>query len=112
MFQPGDVITVKYYFNGDAGPFKLRPALILQVLQPGAVFKIAQITTTNRSHELCGIWVDDKSKEFRAMGLKSSSFVNLSNLKTVPFSLIHKLIGKCPLMNELKELGKIRGIVF
>jgi hypothetical protein len=112
MYQPGDVVTCKFFFNDDPTQFKYRPALVIQVIKPGLVFLIAQITSNDRRHELCGHWVDEKSKECKAMGLKLSSFINLSNLKTVPTNLIGKLIGKCPIMTELKELGKTRGIIF
>ena len=83
--------------------------MVLSDLSNG-IFKLAQITSTDRRDKLIGLWITKNSSEGKQMGLLTDSFINLSNTVNVKKFVIVKYIGSCPLMDEIEALCKANGI--
>jgi len=84
----------------------------MKVIKDGEIYKLAQITSSDRRNELCGYWVEHKSKENKSMNLRFDSFINLTSIMIVDELGIDHYIGKCPLMKELDELCKKARITY
>jgi hypothetical protein len=106
-YDPGDVLTVYYPFREDPARFTRRPALFIRDNKNGT-YKMCQITRTNRTGEIKGEWIDKSSKEYKEMGLKMPSFINLENILDVPKSMVlWGPIGKYEDIERLLELYNI-----
>ena len=108
--QPGDAILCKFPYREDHAKYTVRPGLLTRVVQPGILFKVAQITSTDRSGELPGLMIKASSKEGRAMRLRNDSFINLANILPLQSYMIERLIGICPSMNQVERICAERRI--
>ncbi|NOZ34438.1 MAG: type II toxin-antitoxin system PemK/MazF family toxin [Chlorobi bacterium] len=100
-FQKGEVILVLFPFS-EKNAVKLRPALVLNV--SGKLITVAQITSTNRSDKLRGIWVEKESHLGRAMKILQDSFINLENIIDITESYINRKLGK---FSEFERIEKL-----
>jgi len=109
-FQPGDIIIVKFPYKEDPTQFKDRPAMVMSKTDQN-LYTIAKITTKDRTRELKGEWIDERSPEFKMMGIDQPSFIRLEDFIKVPKSLIKgKPIGKYPDFTKLIEVHKLKYI--
>jgi len=94
-FSPGDVVLVRFPF-ADSMQYKIRPALVVYEDSTNE-YLVCQITRKNKSNTNDGYWVAKDSKNGRAMGLETDSFLNLevSIILRADFFFI-KRIGHCP----------------
>lgn len=106
-FSPGDIVVVKFPYREDPIMFSVRPAMIISKHGDDHYY-MSQITCTNRTGELKGEWIDEKSKEYKAMKLKKPSFINLENILSVHKALInYGTGGKYPDFEKLVKLYKL-----
>lgn len=102
VYREGDVVLCKFPYREDPLKFSNRPALVMSV--EGNTYNLAQITCTDRSNKLVGVWLSKTSNEAMQMRLKEDSFINLSNILPVKEFAIMRLLGACPIMDKLKDL--------
>jgi hypothetical protein len=76
------------------------------------LYRCAQITTTDRSYSLAGVVVKKDSNEGKQMRLKFDSFICLSNILIVKEFAFIRLMGYCPIIDELIQMCKTRGIQY
>lgn len=100
-YLPGDVVFCKFPLREDPTQWTTRPALVMSVIDGGKAYKLAQITSTDRSGQLPGIFVEFTSKVGRAMRLRMDSFINLSNIRQVDATGIERYLGSCPIMDQI-----------
>lgn len=114
QFHAGDVVLCNFPYREDPTKWKRRPALVLKAVTVSGKEKytIAQITTTDRTHDpnVHGKLIDIKSSAAKQMGLLSTSFVNLSTIKVVSRDIIKEAIGSCPIFSELMGICTVKGI--
>ena len=100
----GDVVLVLFP-DSNLRTAKRRPALVVQrdALNTGLRQTIIAMITSNlaRAGHPSRVEVRSASVEGRTMGLLSDSVVVTDNLATVHESEIDKVIGKCPLMDDV-----------
>lgn len=73
-YLPGDVVLCKFPLREDDTQWTQRPALVMRVINEGESYKLAQITGTDRTGSLPGLFVKRTSKEGAAMRLRKDSF--------------------------------------
>ena len=112
MYQVGDVVLCRFPFREDPTQFTNRPALVMRVINNGLSYKLAQITTTNRTGRQHGFWIEMKTDMWKSMRLKQDSFINLSNILEVPSFAIAKLIGTCQQMKEIDNKCNACSIIY
>lgn len=103
-YRKGDVVLVPWVFYVDGVPnHKPRPAVIYDVFWDQQYAAI-QVTHTNRSDKLPGLWITMDSKAGKKMGLKTDSFVSVANMKIVRLADIIMFIGRCPYMDDIQDI--------
>ena len=104
-YEVGEVVLVLFPYqdhNGDI-QVKTRPGLIYQ-LDGDRERVIIQITTTNRSDKLPGKWIPKDSEIGKKMGLLADSFINAGTQLCLRFEDIIRVIGFCPIMDEIEKI--------
>lgn len=104
-YDVGAVVLVHFPYKDHDGHIQVKP-------RPGIIYRldgdrervIIQITTTNRSNELPGIWVPKDSDKGKKMGILKDSFINVGTQLCLKFEDIIRVIGYCPLMNEIDRI--------
>lgn len=92
------------YPNSDLATYKKRPALVVQAddVDTGISQTVVALLTTNlRRTGPTRVAFSKDSAEGRAMGLISDSVVMTDNLATVLDREVDKVIGMCPVMNQV-----------
>lgn len=104
-YAPGDVVLVYFPWETEDGTldYKKRPAVV-RSFEGDSDRLLIQITSTNRSDKLPGIWVTKDSKEGEQMGILSDSFINVGTQRVISLRDIDRLIGFCPYMEEIEQL--------
>ena len=89
-YEIGDIIIVFFPFS-DKSDIKKRPALITDV--GDNFYEICQITSTNRTRQFKGVWINKDSFIGKQMGIKKNSFINFENRIKITDDFILKKIG-------------------
>ncbi len=102
MLKPADIILVHFPFTKNKKKeYKIRPVLLLEVIKHEvSLYKVCQITKTDRSDKFIGSWIDDETK-LSVLGLKENSFINLQNVLYTTKPYIIKKIGTHPDLENL-----------
>lgn len=110
LYLPGDIVLCNFRRQETPSITEPRPGLILSFND--GIYKIAQITSTDRRNQLKGRWIDDKSEEGIKMKLKNPSFINLENVARISNMSkgIIRYLGHCPLMDELIQYAMDNGL--
>lgn len=105
IYDKGDVILVPFPYINESGNkiVKVRPALILNKVNNDDL-AILYITSKNRSDSLKGKWILKDSDIGIKMGLKVDSFIQVMRSVLIKNNDIIRLIGNCPIMEELNKL--------
>jgi mRNA interferase MazF len=95
-FDRGDIV-IALFPNADGSTPKPRPVLIVQADSYNAKLKnlIVAAITTNLTHasDPASLFIDVKTPDGKATGLRQDSIVSCVNLATIAESLIAKKIG-------------------
>ena len=107
-FRRGDVVLVRFPYADLMGS-GLRPALIVlsdQVRTELGHCLIVQITSTPRVGP-SRIAIAAESSTGKAMGLRMNSVMLVDIIQTVEFSMVERLIGRCPSMDEVDSVLRL-----
>jgi len=84
---------------------KIRPGLVVSI-DSETIYVICKITKTDRSDRFPGEWVPLGSQLQSEMGLHEGSFIDISNIKQIPRSLIRGKMGEYPEWEDFYEKYK------
>jgi len=98
----GDVIEV-YYPDGKGG-LKVRPVIVLQNINKSSDVISVYCTTQNNGDDINNIFVSSTSDVGKGMGLSKDTYIRPAIVKTLPIKSVKRLIGKCPLMQEISKI--------
>ncbi len=113
MYRVGDVVLVifpydiKSRYNKSPDFSKPRPGLILNISETTSgfiVYEVCQITHTDRSDSIPGIWLERGKKFYKHTGLLESSFFNLKNIICTTDAYIYRRLGFYGNMSEIKKI--------
>ncbi len=109
-YKRGDVILVLYP-NSDLQTYKKRPALVVQsddVDTQISQMVVALITSNLNRTGAMRVRIYKNSSVCKQMGLMTDSVVMVDNLATVQDREVDRVIGDCPIMEQVDiALGKI-----
>lgn len=112
-YKRGDVILVRFP-NSDLVTYKKRPALVVQAddIRTELPQKIVALITSNlRRTGETRVRVEKDSDAGKQMGLIFDSVVILDNLVTVGDLQVDRVIGSCPIMEQVDAaLRRVLGL--
>jgi hypothetical protein len=112
-YQVGDIVECRYPYQDDPLQWTKRPGLILKIEMKGTTpfFVTAKITTSvKNADKFIGKVVTVKSVAGRSMRLTADSFIHLENIALLPLNAILRYTGHCPIVAEIHEICKNKGI--
>jgi len=98
----GDVIEV-YYPDGKGG-LKKRPVIVLQNVNKSTDVISVYCTTQNDGNDAENIFVKADSKHGIEMGIPKDTYIRPNITKILPLKWVVRLLGKCPLMQEISKI--------
>lgn len=107
-YKRGNVILVLYP-NSDLQTYKKRPALVVQAddINTGLRQRIIALITSNLNRTgVTRVTIQKNSSVCQQMGLLTDSVVMADNLATVLDREVDKVIGNCPIMDQVDSALK------
>lgn len=102
MYKQGDIVLVSFPFT-DLSSAKVRPALVLPKKEFGNDITVCFISSVVlKKIKPDELLIDDKNKNFKYTGLKTSSIVKVLKIATLEKKVILGKIGFLDLINMLK----------
>lgn len=108
-YRRGDVILVRYP-NSDLLTYKKRPVLVVQAeeVNTGLSQRIVALITSNLARTgATRVTIQKDSAVGQQMGLLTDSVVMADNLATVLDREVDRVIGHCPVMEQVDTALKI-----
>lgn len=101
-YYKGDVIRV--YSNDGIGGLKERHVIVLKDTKRSDTAITVYCTGQNNGDDKNNIKVLLDSEIGQKMGLTKDTYIRPKTILNIDFVFIDRLVGKCPLMNEIQKI--------